>query len=138
MKKLLRKFFIFFIALVLMWQYLPTLELTLGFENLLLAGVVLTALDTFLKPILKTIMLPVNVVTFGLLSWLAAVVVFWLTTVIIKGLVVVPYTTPQITTDFIIIPQYQIEGVVGYVVTGLVVVILQRFITFVFKKKEKV
>lgn len=121
-----------------MWQYLPTLELTLGFENLLLAGVVLTALDTFLKPILKTIMLPVNVVTFGLLSWLAAVVVFWLTTVIIKGLVVVPYTTPQITTDFIIIPQYQIEGVVGYVVTGLVVVILQRFITFVFKKKEKV
>lgn len=134
-KKYLRKFFVFLLVLIFMWQYVPLIKLTGGFEVLLIAAAVLTALDSFLKPILKTIMIPVNTFTFGLLSWISAVLVFYLTTTFVKGLEVVSFTIPEIYTDYYTFPQTEIAGVWAYIVSAAFVVILAKFINWVFKKK---
>ena len=132
----LRKFFVFLIVMIFLWQYLPTVVLTGGFEVLLIASAVLTLLDSFLKPLLNAVMIPVNTITFGLLSWVSAVVVFYLTTYFVKGLQVVDFTTPEIYTDFFIIPATPITGIWAYVVSALFVVILAKFVNWVFKKKS--
>jgi|GEM_PF-1585142 len=135
-KKYLRKFFVFLLVMVFLWQYIPTVKLTGGFEVLLIASAILTFLDSFLKPILKTIMIPVNTVTFGLLSWVSAVLVFYLTVTFVKGLEVVNYTIPEIYTDYYIFPQTEVAGIWDYVVSAGFVVILAKFINWVFKKKN--
>jgi uncharacterized membrane protein YvlD (DUF360 family) len=137
-KKLLKKFCIFLLVLVVLWQYLPTVVLTGEFEVLLIASAVLVLLDHFIKPILKTIMIPVNAITFGLLSWVSAVIVFYLTVRFVTGLEVVDYTVPQIYTDYYVFPPTPITGVWSYVVSGLCVVILAKVITWIFKKKNVV
>lgn len=123
-------------AFILAWQYFPTVILEGGFEDVLLAAAALTLLNKFLKPLLKLVLIPVNMVTFGLLRWVAAVLVFYITTEIIAGLKVIPWEFPGLATNFIIFPKYLISFPLDYVVSALFVVILSRIFTWIFKKKE--
>ena len=136
MKKLLRSFFINLLAFIFVWKYLPFVELTGPFETLLLASLVLTLLDKFLKPILKTFFLPINFFTFGLFRWVVTVAIFYLTTQIVNGLVVTDFYFPGLQTDFLILPEKNIPAQWwGYVISSFFVVLLSRFINWVFKKK---
>lgn len=51
----------------------------------LLAAVVLGLLNTFLRPILELLALPVTVLTFGLFSWVVSALVLWLTGYFVPG-----------------------------------------------------
>jgi len=77
MKVLLRAFLINVLSFIVAWQYFPTVILEGGFEDVLLAALALTVLNKFLKPVLKLVLIPVNMITFGLLRWVAAVLVFY-------------------------------------------------------------
>ena len=136
MKTLLRAYLVNILAFLFAWQYFPTVVLEGGFEDLLLAALALTILNKFLKPVLKLVLIPVNMITFGLLRWVTAVLVFYITTEIITGLKVIPWEFPGIATDFIIFPKYLIAFPLDYIVSALFVVILTRIFTWVFKKKE--
>lgn len=135
MKILLRAFLINVLAFLFVWQYVPTVVLEGGFEDVLLAAAALTALDKFLKPLLKMVLIPVNMVTFGLLRWVAAVIVFYITTEVIEGLNVVSWQFPGLSTPYIVFPAYLISFPLDYVVSALIVVLLVRIFTWVFKRK---
>lgn len=55
------------------------------FVTALLAAAVLGVLNTFLRPILTILTLPINLLTFGLFSWLISALVLWLTGIIVPG-----------------------------------------------------
>jgi len=136
MKVLLRAFLINVLAFIVAWQYFPTVILEGGFEDVLLAALALTVLNKFLKPVLKLVLIPVNMITFGLLRWVAAVLVFYVTTELITGLKVIPWEFPGLATNFIIFPKYLIGFPLNYVVSALFVVVLTRVFTWVFKRKD--
>ncbi|MAG60072.1 hypothetical protein CMO96_04765 [Candidatus Woesebacteria bacterium] len=58
------------------------------FPTALIAAAVLGLLNTFLRPLLSLLALPVTVVTLGLFSWIISAVVLWLTSLIVPGFVV--------------------------------------------------
>ena|SRR3989344_2549661 len=138
MKKIFKAFFINLLAFIFVWQYFKAVQLTGGFEQILLASGVLTLLDKFLKPVIKILMLPVNFITFGLFSWVATVVVFYLTTEIIQGLTVVNFEFPGLSTEYIIIPKTIIVSPYTYIVSALFVVVLTKILNWVFKAKADI
>ena len=134
MKKYLRKFVIFFVIFVLLWQYFPLIYIKPGFENIIYASAVFMLLDSYLKPLLKKILFPINMLTFGLASLVIYALVIFVGDKFLNVFKVLEYTTPLFNTEFGQISPYTIVFPVNYVVVGLVMVILQRLLTWVFKK----
>jgi putative membrane protein len=77
------------LTLFLLAYFLPTVNY-LDWTTLLLASIVLTLLNTFAKPVLKILFLPVNIVTLGLFSVVLNVFLLWLVTYLVPGFHIEP------------------------------------------------
>lgn len=62
----------------------------LDYSTLVIAGVVLGLLQLFVRPVLKLLLLPINIITLGIFSWLINVFILWLATVIVPGFEIQP------------------------------------------------
>jgi putative membrane protein len=77
------------LTLFLLAYFLPTVNY-FDWTTLILASIVLTVLNTFAKPILKVLFLPVNIVTLGLFSVVLNVFLLWLVTFLVPGFDIEP------------------------------------------------
>lgn len=59
---------------------------------LIIAGLVLSLTQSFLRPILKVLLLPVTVITLGLFSGLVNVILLWLVVALVPGFHIDPMT----------------------------------------------
>ena len=60
--------------------------------TLIIAAAVLALMNAFVKPVLKIILLPINLITLGLLGWLVHVFVLYGVTVLVDGFEVSAFT----------------------------------------------
>jgi putative membrane protein len=68
---------------ILSWA-LPTIGFS-SFITLIIASIVLTILYSLVRPILKVLFLPVNVITLGLFSGIINIFLLWLSTYLVPG-----------------------------------------------------
>lgn len=68
---------------ILAWA-LPTIGFS-SFVTLIIASIVLTILYTLVRPVLKILFLPVNVITLGLFSGIINIFLLWLSTYLVPG-----------------------------------------------------
>ena len=138
MKKYLRKLVIFFVIFVILWQYFPLITFKVGFEHLLTVVLIFTVGDSLLRPLFKKIpAFPVNKITSILISFILYTLLIFAIEKFMSGTIsIMSYTVPQIPTEAGNYGPYQIEYPYTYVVCGAVVVIFNRFLTWVFKKDE--
>lgn len=81
---LLKPFIVTAAALWLLSYLIPTINIT-NWVALLLASLVMVLLNSIVKPILKILFLPINVVTLGLFSVVINVALLWLVTYLVPG-----------------------------------------------------
>lgn len=89
MKSLLMRFLQTILAIALLAFLVPTVRYG-DYVTLIIAGIVLSLLQLILKPMLKILFLPVNIVTMGLFSWVINVFILWLATKIVPGFEIRP------------------------------------------------
>lgn len=77
------------IAIIVLAWLLPTVSY-LDWVTLLLAALVLTILNSIVKPILSLLLLPINIVTLGLFSVVLNVALLWLATYLVPGFQILP------------------------------------------------
>ena len=82
--KLLKPLIVSGLTLFLLAYFLPTVSY-MDWTTLILATVVLTLLNKFVRPILKILFLPINIVTLGLFSIILNVALLWLVTYLVPG-----------------------------------------------------
>ncbi|MCL4366010.1 phage holin family protein [Patescibacteria group bacterium] len=75
------------IALLVTAYIVPGFHVT-NFTTALLAAIVLGIVNTFIKPILNLITLPLNIITLGLFSFVVNAVVLFIVSSIVKGLTI--------------------------------------------------
>lgn len=68
---------------ILAWA-LPTVRFS-SFVTLIIASLVVTFLFTLVRPVLKILFLPVNIITLGLFSGLINIFLLWLSTYLVPG-----------------------------------------------------
>ena len=101
MVKLIIKWLVF--ALVIMATcYLPGVTVE-GFQYALIIAAVLTAINVFIKPLLKLITFPINLITFGLFN------------------LVINFGILYAVSYFI--PQYQFENIISCFIASLIIAI---------------
>lgn len=65
------------VALYVAALYFPGFILTGGFTTLIIAAIVLAILNTFLRPIIRLVTLPLIWITFGLFNIIINMVILW-------------------------------------------------------------
>lgn len=76
-------------ALAILGYFIPTISFT-NIVTLLIASLVITLLNSVVKPVLKLLFLPVNIITFGFFSWVINISLLWLATYLVPGFSIEP------------------------------------------------
>ncbi|MEK7129573.1 MAG: phage holin family protein [Patescibacteria group bacterium] len=128
MKYLLRVFVFNVFGLWFAAQLLPTIRISGGWPVLFLAGAVLSLLLLIVKPILSILFIPLNIITFGLVSWLINVIVIYLLTILVPDVTIAPWTFPGLSGLGFIAPSVHLTYSVALVASSLLITIITNML----------
>lgn len=97
MKPLFRSFLVNTASLWIVTQLIPALLVTDGLLGLLKGGAAFMIANLVLVPIIKVLLLPLNLLTVGLFAWLANVIALFLLIRAIPTFKLLPYHFPGAT-----------------------------------------
>lgn len=128
MKYLLRCFLFNAFALWLTSQIIPGIRIQEGWQGVLFSALILSILMLTVQPILKILFIPINIMTFGLLSWAVNVIVVYLLTFIAPGVQIVPWVFPGFSFSGFIIPTISISYILSLISVTMVLTIFTNIL----------
>lgn len=130
MRYILRTFLFNTFSLWFTSQLLPTIILPKGLQPLLAAGGVLTILSTLVAPLVKILLIPINIMTLGFLSWIVHAFILYLLTILMPEVQIVPWTFPGGSWGGFVVPSVALTFPFALIGTSLVI----AFFTGLFAK----
>jgi putative membrane protein len=98
--KILIRVFVTAVALLLISQYVPGITVA-SFYTALIVAVIWGILGLTVRPVLKILTLPINIITFGLFSFVLNALLFWFLATFISGFAVAGFI-PALEGSFIL------------------------------------
>ncbi len=135
MRFFLRPFFLYLIALWIFSHLFPWVIFRTD-TALLATAFVLLILNTVGKPILKVILLPINIITLGLFSWGIHVVIVFLSTLIVPQFVLKPAHFPGLAVGKLVWPPIDLNIIWTYLVFALLLSTLINLISWFLTVEE--
>ena len=111
---LFNAFSIFLISLVI-----SGMKVYGGIVTILVAGFVLTLLLKILKPILNLLSLPLNIITLGLFSFIINIIIFYVLTVLVVGIVISSFTFSGISFAGFVIPKIYFNTFFAFILVSI-------------------
>lgn len=133
MKSILRHYIIDTLALYAVSQFASGIVFKAGIETLLLAGAGLTVASLLVKPVINLLLLPLNLVTFGLFRWLSSAVALYLVTLVIPGFVILGFHFAGLNTKWLVIPPINLTGIFSYIGYSFFLSVITSFIYWLVK-----
>ena len=131
MKHIIRVFLFNVFALWLSSQILPTLYIPPGYQTVLLAGFTLSMLMLIVKPILKILFIPINILTFGLLSWAINVIVIYLLTVFVPEITIRLWLFPGANWAGFIVPSVHFTYITALIASSFLISMITDVLHYV-------
>ncbi len=103
------------LAIYLAAYLVPSVDIS-GWRNFLICGIILSLINVIVKPILKLISLPFIILTLGFFNIVINIAVIWLLTKFVG--------------------QLHIVGLLAFILTALIVSVVNYIINFLTKKPE--
>lgn len=104
-----------------------------GIITMLLAGLGLMLSLILAKPVINILLLPLNLITFGLFRWISSAIILYLVTMIVPGFVIEKFYFSGLTTEWFDIPAINLEGIFSFVGFALIISILTSFLNWLKK-----
>jgi putative membrane protein len=133
MKTLLRNTLFNAISIFLISQMISGMKVYGGLPTYLIAGFVLTLLLMILKPILNLLALPLNIITLGLFSFVINVIIFYVLTVLVVGIVISPFTFNGASFAGFIIPKIYFNTIFDFVLVSFLQSFMVSFLSWLIK-----
>ncbi|MFZ5932663.1 MAG: phage holin family protein [Patescibacteria group bacterium] len=133
MKTLLRHYVVDTVALYLVSQIASGMVFEGGAKSLLLTGVGLMASSLVVKPIINILILPLNLITFGLFKWVSAAVALYVVTLVVPGFRIIEFVFAGLTTKWIGIPGFAFSGLAAFIAFSFALSFLTSFIYWLIK-----
>ncbi len=133
MKKVVRAFFIALLSLHLVNLVAGGLVFEKGIETFLLAGVGLAIALLFARPVINILLLPLNLITFGLFRWLSSAIALYLVTLVVPGFKIEGFYFSGISSRWFDIPEINIQGLISFVLFAFLLSFITSFIYWVRK-----
>jgi len=120
MKGLLKRFLFYTIALFITTQLLSGFRLTGGVQTYIVTGIILSLMMLILKPVLQFLSMPLNLITFGLTSFLVNAIILFLLTALAPQVTIQAFSLPGITFLGFAIPAIALNKWFAYLVASIV------------------
>lgn len=133
MRTLLKKFIIDTIALYMVSEATVGINFALGATTLVLAGAVLMLATTVIKPILNILLLPLNLITFGLFKWVTYAVTLYLVTLVVPGFGIGNFVFPGYNSYWISIPALSLGGLLAFIAFSFIISFASSVLHWIFK-----
>ena len=133
MKKHLRLFLINLVALWLVTNVLEGVGYSEGFKVLALAALVLTVINFVVKPLIKLLLLPINLITLGTFRWVVNVLSLYLVTIIVPQFQVQSFHFPGFSHQGFVIPAVYLSTFWALVVASLLISLITTLLLWLMK-----
>ena len=133
MKTLIRHYVIDTVALYLASTATSGLIFAEGIKTLLLAGVGLMAASLVVRPLINLLILPLNLITFGLFKWVSSAVALYLVTLVVPGFKIGNFVFLGLSTGWIDIPSFSLVGILAYVGFSFLLSLITSFMDWLRK-----
>ncbi|MDP2671471.1 MAG: phage holin family protein [bacterium] len=132
MKKLARNLILSAFAFLLVSSFYKGIAYT-DLQTLALAGIVFAVLTQFVKPILKLLALPFNLLTFGLMSVLTNIFILYLVTFFIQGFSIVSFNFGGLSVSGFILPAFQLTPLFSIFLASFLIGLIASLLQSLFK-----
>ena len=104
-----------------------------GWESLLLAGVGLTIVSLLAKPVISILLLPINLLTFGLFRWVSSAITLYIVTLVVPGFSITGFVFSGFSTKWFDIPALSFSGILAYVAFSFVLSLFTSIIYWIIR-----
>lgn len=133
MKNLLRHYLIDLTALYLVSTLASGMVFASGIETILLAAAGLTIFSILAKPVINLLLLPINLITFGVFRWASSVVALYLVTMVVPGFEINSFAFSGLATKLVILPAINLQGVLAIVAYSFIISVFTSLIHWLIK-----
>lgn len=128
MKIVLRYFLINLASLWLATELIRGLTVTGGLKSLAIGAVVFAVINILLVPILKIILLPLNLLTLGIFAWVTNVIALYALTTIIPQFRLAPFAFEGFSFYGVTIPAIYLSTLWVAIVASLLIGLITHFL----------
>ena len=134
MKVFLRHILINWLVLYLVDLVYPGFSIGHDIKTLLTAAVIWLLLNKVVKPIIKLLLLPINLITLNLFTWVISLLTLFLLQIIVGGISIAPYNFPGASYSGFVIPSMSIGIFLSYLITSTLLNAFHSFILWLIRK----
>lgn len=135
MRLILRPFLLYLIALVILTHLFSWVVLRTQ-TSILEAALALFLLNTIAKPFLKILLLPINIITLGLFSWMIHVVIIFIALLVVPGFSLLQAQFPAVRIGRLLWPAIHLNQVWTMLLFAFIVSQLVNFISWLLTVRE--
>lgn len=133
MKTLLRSFLTNLGALWVTSQVLPALVLRDGIKGLVMGSLAFMLANILLIPIIKVMLLPLNLLTLGIFAWLSNVMALYFLVTVLPSFNLLPYNFSGLAFSGFVIPQMHLSVFQTAIVVSFIIGFIIHFIGWLVK-----
>lgn len=133
MKKILRSLVINLATLILVSQIIAGFKISGGYQGIFFTALVLTGINLTIKPLIKLLLLPINLITLGAFRWVVNVFSLYLVTLLVPYLEIFGFTFPGFSYQGFTIPEMYLAKIWVLVISSFLLSLFTTFLFWLFK-----
>lgn len=133
MKRILRHYCIDTFSLWVIDRVAEGLYFENGLRTLFIAGVGITLVSIFAKPIINLLLLPLNLITYGLFRWVSSAFIIYLVTLLVPEFRVKGFLFSGFESLWFDIPQLSFEGLPAFIAFSFILSVFTSFVYWLIK-----
>lgn len=120
-------------AIYITYTFIPTVNLGADYKNILFLGLGLWLISQVINPIFSLVLLPVNILTFGLVSLLLNIAFIFALMNFLPGFSVSAYYFPGANIEGIILPPAAFNQIATIILIATAITLLQKILHIIFE-----
>lgn len=133
MKGLIKLYLVETASIYLVSNIVSGILLEKGLESLFLAGLGLTAVILFIKPVVNLLLLPLNLITFGLFRWVSSAVALFLATLVVPGFKISELVFNGFSWKYFSLPPLHLSGILAFIGFSLLISLVASLLHWLIK-----
>lgn len=133
MRQLLRHYFVIIVCIYAVTQIIPAIAIQNSWRGIFYAAAVLSLLLYITKPIINLIMLPINLLTLNLASWLINIIIVYIWVLLDKDVRISAWEFSGFTFGPISLASFNFGVLQTIIISAILLTLLERFFSWLIK-----
>lgn len=131
--RIIKNFVITSVSIYIISQIISGMVFNEGIKTLLITGAVLSLTSHIVKPVINILILPLNLITFGLFRWVAYAITLYLVTILVPGFEITGFVFAGISTTWFSLPLISFTGTLAIIAFSFIVSFVTSIILWIMK-----